>query len=243
MFFLDSPGPGIARLTIDAPARRNAIPVAEWDRLATSAAALPPETRVLMIGGTHDFSAGADLGEFDRFSRDPEAAAQFRRAMRAGIDALAAVPIPVIAVIAGGCYGAGVALALAADIRIAGERARFAVTPAKLGIGYPAVDVRRLAALVGRGQAARMLFAAETLDARRAEAIGLVEAAAVDPWVEALAMAQKIADNSVRSTRMLKSVLNDDAADPDAAFDALFAGTDLAEGLVAYRMRRVARFA
>lgn len=243
MFFLDTPEPGIARLTIDAPARRNAIPVAEWRRLATTLAALPDDCRVLLIGGSRDFSAGADLGEFDGFRHDPAAVARFRQAMRAGIDALAAVPVPVLAVIAGGCYGAGVALALAADIRIAGERAQFAVTPAKLGIGYPAEDVTRLAALVGRGQAARMLYAAEVLNAPRAAAIGLVETVADDPWAEAMILGKRIADNSTRSTRMLKFVLNDAAGDFDATFDALFAGPDLAEGLAAHRERRAARFA
>ncbi len=243
MLFLDTPEPGIARLTIDAPARRNAIPVAEWDRLAATLAALPADCRVLLIGGTREFSAGADLGEFDGFRHDPAAASRFRQAMRAGIDALAAVPVPVVAVIAGGCYGAGVALALAADIRVAGEKAQFAVTPARLGIGYPAEDIARLAALVGRGQAARMLYAAEVLDAHRAAAIGLVETVAADVWEEAMQLARQIAVNSTRSTRMLKSVLNDAAGNADAAFDALFAGPDLAEGLAAHRERRTARFA
>lgn len=243
MFFLDTPEPGIARLTIDAPARRNAIPVAEWDRLATSVTALPREARVLLIGGTADFSAGADLGEFDGFRQEPAAAARFRQAMRVGIDALAAVPIPVIAVIAGGCYGAGVALALAADIRVAGERARFAVTPSRLGIGYPAQDIARLAGLVGRGQAARMLYAAEVIEAHRASVIGLVETVAAEPWTEATILAREIADKSNLSTRMLKSVLSNGNGDPDASFDALFAGPDLAEGLAAHRERRAARFA
>lgn len=243
MFFLDTPEPGIARLTIDAPERRGAIPVAGWDRLAAILPTLPEGTRVLLLGGTSDFSAGADLREFEGLTRDPYAAERFRQAMRRGIEALAAVPVPVIAVIAGGCYGAGVALALAADLRIAGEGARFAVTPARLGIGYPAADVARLSARVGRGWAARMLFAAEPIDAIRAEAIGLVEGVAVDPWAEAFALARTIAANAAASTRMLKAVLGDPSGDHDAAFDALFAGDDVVEGLAAHRQRRAPRFA
>lgn len=243
MFFLDTPEPGIARLTIDAPARRNAIPIAEWARLEAALQALPADARALVIGGTDDFSAGADLREFAALTTDPAAVERFRVAMRRGIDALAAVPIPVIAVVAGGCYGAGVALALAADIRIAGERARFAVTPARLGIGYPAADVARLTALVGRGRAARMLFAAEAIDAHQAAAIGLVEEVAADPWAVAMILALKIAGNSKQSTQMLKAILNHPDKDHDAAFDAMFAGADLVEGLSAHRKRRAARFA
>lgn len=243
MFHLDTPEPGIARLMIGAPERRGAIPVAEWDRLVTALQSLPADTRVLLIGGADGFSAGADLREFALLTRDPPAVERFRLAMRRGIDALAAVPVPAVAVIAGGCYGAGVALALAADIRVAGEGARFAITPARLGIGYPAADVARLVALVGRGQAARLLFAADTIDAHRAAAIGLVEAVAADPWAEGIALAQRIASNSTRSTRMLKAVLNQPAWDHDGAFDMLFAGDDVVEGLAARRERRSPRFA
>ncbi|PCD03525.1 enoyl-CoA hydratase [Sphingomonas spermidinifaciens] len=243
MFFLDTPEPGIARLTIDAPERRNAIPVAEWDRLASILAAMPAATRVLLIGGEQNFSAGADLREFAGFVDDPSAAAAFRPAMRRGIEALATVSVPVVAVVVGGCYGAGVALALAADLRVAGEGARLAVTPARLGIGYPAADVARLTAQVGRGRAARLLFTGEVLDAPAAAAIGLFDAVATDPWDEAFVLARTIAGNSMASTRMLKAVLNDPTADHDAAFDRLFAGDDVVEGLAAYRERRSPRFA
>lgn len=243
MFFLDMPEPGIARLTIDAPERRNAISVADWERLAALLSTVPDCARVLLIGGREDFSAGADLREFARMLQEPDAVASFRNAMRRAIDGLAGLPIPTIAVIAGGCYGAGVALAIAADLRLAAEAARFAVTPAKLGIGYPAADVARLSALVGRGHAARLLFAAERIDAHRAESIGLVEAVTPDVWVAAFELARGIAANSGASMRMLKRMLADPAGDHNDAFDALFAGPDLAEGLAAYRKRRPARFA
>ena len=95
--------------------------------------------------------------------------------MRAALDALRDLPIPTIASIEGPCYGAGVALAMACDLRIAGRGARFAITPAKIGISYPQEDVHRLVALVGPGQAARLLFTAETIDGAEAERIGLVE--------------------------------------------------------------------
>src|SRR3546814_5624274 len=72
----------------------------------------------------------------------------------------------------GGCFGAGVALALACDIRIAGKHAVFGITPAKLGILYPPSDVARLRALVGDGQAARLLFSGMTIKGESARQIG-----------------------------------------------------------------------
>jgi enoyl-CoA hydratase/carnithine racemase len=138
--------------------------------------------------------------------------------MRGALEPLAGLPMPVIAAIDGDCFGAGVALALAADLRIAGPRAVFAVTPAKLGITYPQEDVARLVALVRPGQAARLLYGAARIDAAEAARIGLVE------------------------------ILADDAAgqahDPalDALFDAGFAGGDFREGLDAFRARRAPRF-
>jgi enoyl-CoA hydratase/carnithine racemase len=77
--------------------------------------------------------------------------------------------------IEGAAYGAGLALALACDIRLAGPNAQLAATPAKLGISYPQEDVHRLVSLVGEGQAARLLLSAGSIDGREAERIGLVE--------------------------------------------------------------------
>src|SRR3546814_14262073 len=95
--------------------------------------------------------------------------------MARSLTALKQLPIATIAAIDGGCFGAGVALALACDIRIAGKHAVFGITPAKLGILYPPSDVARLRALVGDGQAARLLFSGMTIKGESARQIGLVE--------------------------------------------------------------------
>ena len=159
--------------------------------------------------------------------------------MRSALDAFRSTPLPVIAAIDGGCFGAGVALAIACDIRVAGLAARFATTPAKLGIGYPLEDIARLRALVGDGQAARMLFSAETIGAEEAARIGLIEIVGGD----AEGLARSVATNPPASLAMLKRGLGLAAAGGtsdaghDAAFDALFGGADFAAGMVAYRGR------
>lgn len=230
----------ISTITLSRPEARNALPVAGWNALAEAAAALA-DARVVILRSDMPaiFSAGADISEFHGFRDDPEAATRFRLAMRAGIEAVAALPMPVIAVIDGGCYGAAIALALACDLRVAGDGAQFASTPAKLGLGYPREDVARLVAQIGKGNAARMLFSGEIVDARDAHAMGLVELHWEDAEPLARAFADRIAANAPQAIRLLKRTLADPAdARLDDAFDACFGGEELREGLAAFRERR-----
>jgi enoyl-CoA hydratase/carnithine racemase len=232
----------IAMLTLANPAARNAIPLAGWRRLAEALGEIAgSKARVVIVrsGVAGIFSAGADISEFARFAEHADASASFRTTMRAGIDALAALPIPTIAAIDGGCYGAAVALTLAADIRLAGAAASFAVTPAKLGIGYPGEDVARLIAQIGRGQASRMLFSAHVIDAGEAARIGLVESTVDCAIDEALALAATIAGHPPEAIAQLKRTLTD-PAEPShaAAFDAAFAGPAVAKALATFQSRK-----
>jgi enoyl-CoA hydratase/carnithine racemase len=245
MFDLTLEGP-VARLRLDRPEARNAIPVGGWAGLAKGCAqAADGGARLLVLSGCREaFCAGADLADFPDLMEDEAAATAFREAMRAGLDALRDLPIATIAAIEGPCYGAGVALAMACDLRVAGEGARFAITPAKFGISYPQDDVARLVALVGPGQASRLLLGAGSIDSVEAARIGLVELASVDvgPAVEALAGA--ILANSGDSIAVLKrairlageNVHRDEGQ--DGSFDALFGSADFRERLEALRPRR-----
>lgn len=238
MIRLRRDGP-VAILSLDRPHAKNALAVAAWDALAEHTGRMGDARAVVLRSDVPGiFSAGADIAEFARLQDDPPLRSRFRAAMRAGIEAVAALPVPVIAAVDGGCFGAAVALALAADIRVAGDDARFATTPARLGLGYPREDVVRLAARVGRGQAAAMLFLAEQLDADAAHRIGLVERRAVQAGPEALALAQRIAGFAPDAIRLLKRTLVE-PADPglDAAFEDAFGSEAFAAGLAAFRAR------
>lgn len=230
----------IATIALARGDARNAVPIAGWERLAEIAAGLG-DARVVVLRSDMEgiFSAGADIGEFPELVADPGARTRFRRAMRAGIEALAALPMPVIAAIDGGCFGAAVALILAADLRIAGDGAQFAVTPARLGLGYPREDVARLSAQVGRGRASELLFTGAAIDADAAARIGLVERRAPEAGAAADALARQIAGNAPAALRQLKRALQRPAdADLDTAFEAAFGGGELAEGLAAFHDRR-----
>jgi enoyl-CoA hydratase/carnithine racemase len=159
--------------------------------------------------------------------------------MRTALDRLRGLAIPTIALIEGDCYGAGVALAMACDLRLAALNAHFAITPAKLGISYPQEDVHRLVELVGPGQAARLLFSAQPIRSEEARQIGLV-----DDWLpnESL-LVPAILANDRESLALLKEAIGRAAAgvrqdpDMDARFDALIAGDEMARRLEALRRK------
>jgi enoyl-CoA hydratase/carnithine racemase len=175
---------------------------------------------------------------------DPGAATTFRLAMREGLDALRDLPIATIAQVEGPCYGAGVALALACDLRVAGEGARFAITPAKFGISYPQEDVARLVGLIGPGQASRLLLGAGSIDSAEALRIGLVELVAADAGAAVGSLAKAVCANSRESVAVLKRAIRLAASgiardeEQDRRFDALFRSVDLRDRLSALRPRR-----
>jgi enoyl-CoA hydratase/carnithine racemase len=236
----------VAHLRLNRPEARNAIPARDWALLAHRCGeAVRSGARLLVLSGTGQaFCAGADLEDFAAFAADPRAASAFRTMMRTGLEALAGLPVATVAAIEGPCYGAGVALAMACDIRIAGDGARFAITPAKFGIAYPQEDVARLVALVGPGQASRLLLGAGTVDSTEAARIGLVELAAADVGLAVEALAAAILANSGESVATLKRAIRNasegavrDEAQ-DRSFDAMFGSADFRERLAALRPRR-----
>ncbi len=235
----------LATLRLRRPGTRNAIPLLGWAELADRAEeAERSGASTLILAGEPGgaFCSGADLASFDSFREDAQARRDFRLAIRGGLDRLRALPVPTIALVEGACYGAGVGVAMACDIRIAAPGARFAVTPAKLGISYPQEDVHRLVGLVGPGQAARLLFGAQSIDGAEAERIGLVELCAEAEAAERLAEA--IAANGRESLCTLKRgiALSEagTAADEaqDGTFDDLLGSDELFERLAAHRSRR-----
>jgi enoyl-CoA hydratase/carnithine racemase len=239
MFTLDSIG-RVARLSLDRASARNAIAIDQWEvltaRLRDAAAS---GARALIIRSTAPgiFSSGADLGDLDGLAADSALRSRFRIEMARAFDTLAGLPIATIAAVDGGCYGAAVALGLACDIRIAGDKAVFAITPAKVGIVYPAGDVTRLKALVGPGQAARMLLSGAPIEADEARAIRLVEERAKHAETAAETLAETIAANSRSSVAGLKRILGGDPQS-DQLFEDAFGCTDFREGIAAFRERR-----
>ncbi|MFF1374717.1 enoyl-CoA hydratase/isomerase family protein [Streptomyces sp. NPDC058308] len=232
---------GVATVVIDHPAKRNAMTADMWGQVPPLFAALAadPAVRAVVLTGAGDtFCAGADISSL----RESPGTAQ-DLAVRAE-DALAAFPKPTLAAVRGYCVGGGAQLAGACDLRFADEGASFGVTPAKLGIVYPASSTRRLVSLVGPSAAKYLLFSGELIDAERALRTGLV-----DEVLPAGGLDKRVAE----FTRVLasRSQLTQAAAKEFAAGrtdrDAHWAlqargGGDTAEGVAAFLERRPPRF-
>lgn len=228
----------IARLTMDRTATRNAFLVADWHALADAVERVTARVIILRSDVPGTFTAGADIMEMAALATSEPKRAEFRQAMRRGIDAVANAPVPVIALIDGGCFGAGMALAAAADIRIAGPFASFGITPARLGIGYPAEDAARIGALIGRGQLSRLLLTAMRIDNPEAARIGLVDLLGDEST--SLNMAKAVAAAAPGAVALLRATIRGEAGADD--FDAAFGGSEFAEGLAAFREKRAPRF-
>ncbi|GAA1389361.1 enoyl-CoA hydratase/isomerase family protein [Catellatospora chokoriensis] len=163
----------VATIRIVNPARRNAMTNDMWARLPELLDDLAgdPDVRVLVLtGASGAFCAGADITEVDRLIADGD-----RNLAVLAEERLARFPKPTVAQIDGDCVGGGCQLAVACDLRFAAEGSRFGVTPARLGIVYPAPTTRRLVALIGPAAAKHLLYSAELIDADRALRVGLVD--------------------------------------------------------------------
>ncbi len=174
---LEWDGP-LATLMIDRPARRNAFNLAMWRAIPdlVSTVEQSGSARVLLVRGAGDgaFSAGADIAEFTTVRGPGEPAQAYGAAVHAAERALAGLTKPTVALIQGWCVGGGCELALACDLRIADEAARFGITPSKLGIVYNQTSTARLVQVVGPAWARYLLLTGELVDAAQAARIGLV---------------------------------------------------------------------
>jgi enoyl-CoA hydratase/carnithine racemase len=238
----------IGTLVLDNPARRNAMDLAMYAAVPGAVASLlaNPSVRVVILRGAGEraFGAGSDISEF-REKRTGDAARAYNETEAAAAHAIESIPVPVLALVHGACMGGGVGLALCADVRFASDDARFAVTPAKLGVGYPPDAMARLVAAVSAPRAMELVFTARVIDAPEAERIGLVNGvlpkADLDAHVASVAAA--IAQLAPLTLRAAKAAVRDPRS-ADAAAQALrcYASADFLEGIDAHAAKRAPRF-
>jgi enoyl-CoA hydratase/carnithine racemase len=243
---------GVATLILNRPTRRNAVTRAMWEALPPLLAGLAADPGVALLvlrGAGEHFCGGADISEFAESYADEAAAARSNAAIRAGVEALAAFPKPALALIRGACVGGGVSLALACDLRIAGGEARFAITPAKLGLTYNLGDTARLVRAVGVSRAKELLFTARLIGADEAAAIGLVDRVAPEPkeaLAETIGAMRALSRPALRGLkRMVEAVgagARSETPELAALFDDSFAGEDFREGYAAFLEKRPPRF-
>jgi enoyl-CoA hydratase len=243
----------VAILTINRPDKRNALNgptraalIAALDGIRANDA-----IRVVVITGAGEkaFIAGADIGEFE--GRTP--VDQFRVMKGSSVfDAVEAFPKPVIAMINGFALGGGCELALACDIRIAADSARLGQPEVNLGIIPGGGGTQRLPRLVGAGNAYRLLFTGEPIDAAEALRIGLVEEVvpAAQLRERVLALAATIAEKSPVALQLIKegvraaqrTSLDDGLRLETTLFGVAFASGDKQEGVKAFLEKRKPEF-
>ncbi len=250
---------GVVVLTLDDPDRRNAMTAGMGDELATRCdeVAADDGVRVVVLTGTPPaFSAGGDLDMLEDLARRAREegfdAAPFMRAFYTRFLRIAELPVPVLAAVNGHAVGAGLCVALAADLRVVATTAKLGLNFARLGLHPGMGGTWFLPRLLGPERAAAWLYTGALHDGASAAAQGLaleaVETGQVLP--RTLELAGEIAASSPVVVRQLKRTLRASpqldlatALSAEAAAQAVSYGTDdLAEGLAAARERRPARF-
>jgi enoyl-CoA hydratase len=183
--------------------------LAELNRTVSEVHGLQGDLRVVLFTAKgKNFSAGIDSAALATMTKDE--AGHFAEVGYSLLKHIEALPVPVIAALKGETTGAGLGLALAADIRIASSDAVFSFPEARLGLPPIFGSSQRLAKTVGVGRAKELLFTGRTVTADEALRIGLVNtvvpADALDEEAERLAV--RIAGNSLSSLRAIKMLIN-----------------------------------
>jgi enoyl-CoA hydratase len=251
---IERDGP-IARMVFDHAQRKNAITVDMWEAIpvAVEQVQADPNVRVVVMrgAGSEAFVSGADISEFEK-TRTGDAGRQYDAMTARAFAALQALDKPLIAAIHGFCIGGGAAIALTADLRYAAEDARFAVPPARLGLGYHTTGLRALIRVVGFSETADLVFTARRVSANEARRIGLVnEVFAKDVLDEAVdQIAQDIADNAPLTIQSAKITLQElakleterDLGRISASIERCYQSEDFREGVRAFLEKRKPRF-
>ncbi len=241
----DRAGDGVARLTLNRPDALNALDRAMAGALeaALSRVATMDDARVLLVAGRgRAFCAGNDIAEMGEVT-GPEAEALARR-WAAIMERFAALPQVTIAVVDGHALGGGLMLAVAQDLRIASDRARFGLPEVTLGFN-PAYGIARLLDVLGGGHGRDLLLTGRTLHATEALRIGLVNRVVAAPTLAetAAAWAAEIAKSPREGLAATKEIVaairtGRPGGDPAAYGAALRTGAAARERIRAFVERK-----
>jgi enoyl-CoA hydratase/carnithine racemase len=241
-------------ITLNRPERRNAISLQMMADIISASQDAERDTAVctlIITGGSECFSSGADLAEAIQVGGSVDGMRYFQtlHRMNATLEELSK---PVIAAIEGPCITGGCELALACDLRVAGEGASFAVTSARIGTMAGAGGTQRLPRIVGLANALELLFSAETIDTEEAFRIGLINRKTDRGGAlsRALAMAAVHSDRAPLSLAFAKRAVRrgmqvDQAAGLDLEVfmtTCIYGSRDKNEGISAFLEKRAPEF-
>ena len=245
----------VATVVLNKPQSHNAISIDMYRDLPAIMADLDADKAVKVIvmrgAGQKSFASGADISEFEQERSDAAKAKNYNRFVAGAEQAVEGVSKPTIAMIHGYCIGGGAGLAMACDLRFADERARFAITPAKLGLVYSLESTKRVVDLAGPSRAKWILMSGQQIQAERALQLGLFDELYPTEELEKATyeFAELIttrAQFSVRAGKvMVQKVVAGQVRDDEATTDlrnSSFDTEDFAEGVRSFLEKRPPRF-
>jgi len=245
----------VATVTLTNPGKKNAVPRPAWPVLESTFRdlATDPAVRcVVLTGDGDDFSSGADVGGGTVGGAGDGPGLGFMRTVSRAVEALHAVPQPVVARVAGVCVGASLNLALACDVVIASEDARFSEIFARRGLTIDGGGSWVLPRVVGLLKAKELALLADIIPAGEAERIGLVSRVVPRSELDATVadVAGRLAAGPPLALSMTKRLLNQSAqvtlsqaVEAEAQAQTVNFGTrDTAEAMAAFVERRPPRF-
>jgi len=237
----------VALVRLNRPKQLNALNGPTMDALCEALEKLDRDDAVRVIvvtGSERAFAAGADIGEMAAASPMD----MLRTNRIAQWDRVRKVSKPVIAAVAGWCLGGGCELAMALDLIVAAEGARFGQPEIKIGVIPGAGGTQRLPRAIGKSKAMEMILTGEPITAAEAERIGLVSRVVPDELLveDALSLAAEIAKRAPLALRLAKESVNaayemsltDGLAHERRLFYLLFASDDQKEGMAAFIEKR-----
>ena len=248
---------GIGLITFNQPEKRNAMSMEMWLGLGEILTEYEADESICVVvlsgAGEKAFVSGADISQFAKHRNSADSQKEYDRITGIGREKLHSFSKPIIAKIRGFCMGGGLAVAMAADIRIGTPDSQFGIPAARLSIAYAPSAVRNLIDLVGPAHARMILYTARRIDGHEAERIGLINQCVpvevLDDTV--MGIARSIAENaplSVRASKltiaqMLKDESQRDLGAIKAISDTCFNSADFKEGRTAFMEKRRPVFA
>lgn len=252
---LDVTDEGVATVTLNRPEAMNAINndlKIELLEVMRQVAADPLVKSVILTGAGRAFCAGGDVKEMSGARTPVEMRDRMRKYLHEALLIIYKMEKPVIAAVNGFAVGAGCNMALACDIILASDQAKFSEIFVKVGLVPDAGGFFLLPRLVGMPKAKELVFRGNAIDAREAERIGMINAVypADELMKQAMAMANEIANGPTRAIGIAKTMLHQSAEmnfpaalDYEAAVQAIVSSTDdHREGVRAFAEKRKPKF-
>jgi len=243
-------------IVFDQPAKRNAINGEMWRGIPPAMAKFDADEEVRCVAfrgaGTEAFAAGADISEFEQLRAQSSSVSAYDGLLDQVLHSIQGSPKPSLAMIHGFCFGGGVEVALACDLRYCGQSAQFSIPAAKLGVAYNVEGHKRLIETVGHARAREIMFTGRRYNADEALQMGLVHKTLPDSGLEDFVRKtiEGLCENAPLAIANTKTIIEEfvkSEGAPDhgrmkAAMERCARSSDYEEGRRAFMEKRKPRF-